>query len=462
MDISDQENINTISSIIEKLDSINANMKKRQSYKIDFKILIIDYLNSIKNDPTKLKIKHIIQNRYNIPKSTLNDWFKNIDKYKLSIKTNKKRMPGGGRKSILKDIEKEILYYILDVRRSGYSITTKAIIAYIYSLSDEYSKYSYDRLRFMVRGLLEKYNLSIRKASHIGQPLPNDVDDLIYTFLFQVTRQRKILHINDFQLNRIINCDETCIFYENPSTNTIDIKGNKEVIINTEGNEDKKISVLLTIAGDGTKLPPYLIFKGKEEKSTEKDLQKNEHVLNQKVFACCQRRAWCDTSIFLKWYHQVYLHYEKNVIKQKCLLILDKCPSHFNEEVNDQFKENKTYYVYIPGGLTRYLQPLDLGINMPFKSALKSEYLINKANEIKNKNMPKASPKIQRDNIINIINDVWWTEKIKKSSIINSFHKAGITLKLDGSEDENWKFPETMTNNFSIYDDFEKKIKKNK
>ena len=50
-----------------------------------------------------------------------------------------------------------------------------------------------------------------------------------------------------------------------PDITTIDIMGNKEVIIDTKGNEKKRISVLLTIVGDGTKLPTVLIFKGKRK-----------------------------------------------------------------------------------------------------------------------------------------------------------------------------------------------------
>ena len=34
----------------------------------------------------------------------------------------------------------------------------------------------------------------------------------------------------------IINCDETPIYFGMPDTTTIDIKGNKEVIIDTKGN----------------------------------------------------------------------------------------------------------------------------------------------------------------------------------------------------------------------------------
>ena len=84
---------------------------------------------------------------------------------------------------------------------------------------------------------------------------------------------RRLLNINNNELFRIINCDETSIYFENPSTKTIDVKGLKEIIINTDGNEDKKISSLLSITAEGRKLPPFLIFKGKEDKIIEKKIK---------------------------------------------------------------------------------------------------------------------------------------------------------------------------------------------
>ena len=51
--------------------------------------------------------------------------------------------------------------------------------------------------------------------------------------------------------------DETAVYYENLDIYTIDIKGHKKIIINTHGNESKKISVLLSIAANGNKLPPF-------------------------------------------------------------------------------------------------------------------------------------------------------------------------------------------------------------
>ena len=57
----------------------------------------------------------------------------------------------------------------------------------------------------------------------------------------------------------------------------------------------------------------------------------------------------------------------------------------------------------------------------------------------------KKTLSIIRENIVNNVLKIWWNQ-IKIESIKNSFKKAGISLKQDGSEDEEWKFPKTINN----------------
>ena len=92
----------------------------------------------------------------------------------------------------------------------------------------------------------------------------------------------------------------------------------------------------------------------------------------------------------------------------------------------EKFRLYKTHYVYIPGGLTRYLQPLDIGINKVFKSVVKNEYskieLFQKEN-IKDLLKSKIIDMKQRyEQIINLIYKVLEdNNNIKKDIITNSF-----------------------------------------
>ena len=42
----------------------------------------------------------------------------------------------------------------------------------------------------------------------------------------------------------------------------------------------------------------FLIFKGKSEQKIEKELSNLKEIKNKNIYAVCQPKAWCDTTIF--------------------------------------------------------------------------------------------------------------------------------------------------------------------
>ena len=320
---------------IKALKKLNKSNVKKKSYTLELKIKVVEFINQFKDQG-----KHVLADArkkiitdLGIGKTVISDWEKNYVNFKDEINMKRKRVIGGGRKGKFEDVEKDIIIWIIKNRKEGLAINIRSIIAYIYSLDQSYQTIPTELLSQRIRRLLKRNHLAIKKASHIGQPLPVEADDLINNFISEVVNKKCYLGINDSQLNRIVNIDETPIFFENPDTKTVDIKGNKEVIINTDGNENRRISVVLTVCSDGSKLSPYCIFEGEKEKRTEKELNDLEIIKSKKMFAVCQKNAWCDTEIFQRWYEEVFLNYEKSINK-KCLLILDKSPSHYNQKIH--------------------------------------------------------------------------------------------------------------------------------
>ena len=75
-----------------------------------------------------------------------------------------------------------------------------------------------------------------------------------------------ILYDEDY---RIINMDETPCNQERGKNSTIDLIGKKNIEIEKFGREQYRITIILSIAGDGKKLPPLLILKGQPGKTIE-------------------------------------------------------------------------------------------------------------------------------------------------------------------------------------------------
>lgn len=161
-------------------------------------------------------------------------------------------------------------------------------------------------------------------------------------------------------------------------------------------------------------------------------------VKNKEIIVSCQKKAWCTSDIYLNWLKEIFYNYELFIAKHKCYLIMDKAPSHVDKNILNELKEKKVIYSLIPGGMTRFLQPLDIGVNKQFKDLMKREYLEYVSNVVTNneiiienkfkyndkyKNLTKAD--IERQNIIRWVYKVWTNEKlITKESIVKSFKKV--------------------------------------
>ena len=50
---------------------------------------------------------------------------------------------------------------------------------------------------------------------------------------------------------------------------------------------------------------------------------------------------------------------------------MNRATSHYYDEIKEDFESRDLKYVLIPPGLTRFLRPLDISVNFPFKNALK-------------------------------------------------------------------------------------------
>ena len=112
------------------------------------------------------------------------------------------------------------------------------------------------------------------------------------------------------------------------------------------------------------------------------------------------------------------------------MLVMDDASMHKLDVIKQRINDWETSISMIPGGLTRYLQLLDVSINKPFKDELIKKYT-DYWMETKNSNA-----KVSQNDLINWVWEVWYCKSLYLNMIRKSFKAAGITLNLDGSEDE--------------------------
>ena len=191
--------------------------------------------------------------------------------------------------------------------------------------------------------------------------------------------------------------------------------------------------MLLKILADGSKLPPLIIFKGKDRAKIWRELQKDQHVKNGDCIVECNENAWSTLAIMRRWYSNIWKKYLDSVefnTEGDGYLILDKATSHLNDEFINEFTTENKIISFIPSGLTRYLQPLDVVVSRPFKNALKEVYVnycIEKGVEL---------VKVAKTTMIDWICKIWQNEKIiTQEMIYKSFRCTGIANNLNRTED---------------------------
>ena len=218
---------------------------------------------------------------------------------------------------------------------------------------------------------------------------------------------------------------------------TLTKKGSKTVNCKTLKREKMRITVILTITGDGKFLPPFIIFKGEKQSKLYKKIQKYDEISNKKLFATTKKNAWVDDEVFKEYMKNVLFPY--NPLDKK-LLIFDKCTTHLKGIIQLMLENNNYIKIFIPVGMTIVLQPLDRSINFPFKCYLKDIFtsfmLANK--ELSKEKIDDCRKRIVKD-IIEIINNAnnnkQLAESIRKEIIIKSFKICGITNDMSGDED---------------------------
>ena len=367
--------------------------------------------------------------KFGVDESTIRRWRAKEEEFKKQSHINTKITLHKGKESKFKSIEQYLINFIDTNRKMGNPISTLAIIAEIIKLCPEAKAASKGSLRVWVYRFMKRYTLSFRSSTHIGQKMPENAVKEVKKFFKKVIKERVGY---PYGLELICNMDETPIFLNMPPSKTIAKKGSKTVFIRSQNQEKVRISVLLTIAADGTKLPPFVIFKDKKHGKNEENLKKLPMVQNGEVFVACNENAWSTTHIMKKWLNKVWVPYvqKKNPKDNQGLMIIDSAPSHIKPSLLEYINKKKQKYILIPPGMTRVLQPLDVSINGPFKQYMKNLYIDEC---IRNKDL---NMKISREQILKWILEIWHDEeKITKEMVENSFKYCGISNSLTGEED---------------------------
>ena len=166
--------------------------------------------------------------------------------------------------------------------------------------------------------------------------------------------------------SRMWNCDETGFCTATASRVVLARKGAKAVHEIGGGSGREFITVLGCCAADGTRLPPYTVYKGQ-------NLYREWTSAGPPgAFYGMSKSGWMESDNFLSWFDKCFLPAVDNLLQDApVLLFVDGHHSHLSLSLLRRAREKGVHLICLPPHTTHILQPLDVGVYGPMKKAWK-------------------------------------------------------------------------------------------
>lgn len=250
--------------------------------------------------------------QFSINESMVRKWRKQKDDLKQVKKTKRSFR---GNKARWPQLEDKIEQWVIEQRTAGRSVSTVSIRLKATAVARDMQINDFRGGHSWCFRFMKRHNLSIRTRTTVSQQLPNDYKEKLA--IFRTYCQNKITE-KKIRPEHITNMDEVPLTFDIPVNRTVEKTGTSTVSICTTGNEREKMS---------------------------------------------------------EWLREVYVKRPDGFFhKSPSLLIYDSMRAHLTEAVKTQVKQTNSELAVIPGGLTKELQPLDIGINRSFKVKLRAAW----------------------------------------------------------------------------------------
>ena len=172
----------------------------------------------------------------------------------------------------------------------------------------------------------------------------------------------------------IWNMDQTPLWFSYHRSKTLAKWGTKTIHVCKTSGDTKRATAAITVLAAGECLKPMMIFKGQPRgRISRKELK----TFNPSAFYACRKAAWMDETCMIRWIRLVlkdYLRVNPPLPGVVPLLILDEYRCHIMASVVQCIQKLGIEVIHIPGGCTGLCQPLDVGINKPFKCRMRQRW----------------------------------------------------------------------------------------
>lgn len=315
-----------------------------------------DFSNKTLNDAIRdIKINKLsfreAQDKYNIPKST------------LQRKIQNKNMKKVGGQTILTMEEENILCNAITLCSDwGFPLESgdikNLVQGYLNNSGKQVKAWKNNRPGVnWYYGFIDRHkDLTIRLSENIKRyraAVSRDMLNLYYDRLEET--------LKDIPPENILNYDESG-FTDDPGKSKVVVRKNARHAERIMDHSKTNTSVMFCVAGNGIMLPPYIVYKSEHIWSTWTERGPENARYNR------SKSGWFDQNLFEDWFLSITLPYMKKLNGPKVLLG-DNLASHISIKVIKECEENNIKFVLLPPNSTHLCQPLDVSCFRPIKGA---------------------------------------------------------------------------------------------
>ncbi|KAK0134673.1 TBC1 domain family member 13 [Merluccius polli] len=360
---------------------------------------------------------------FSVDSKRVREWRKNKSELQhLSEEDSKRaRLRGGGRKN--EELELQVCEWIHSMRARHLRVSRKMIRKKAKEIHATVSDSADVDVFAASAGWLDKFlqrnNLSVRRRTTVAQKDARHFTGKLVSFVTFTTR---LIEKRKIQVKNIIAMDETAVWFDMVASTTVDTRGARSVPLKTTGHEKSHFTVVL--AADGTKLKPYVVFKG-----SVREVKAMQTISG--VVVASSKNGWMNEDLTADWLRKVVgkLNFGPR------LLAWDSYRCHISAATKAELKRgyNVTMAV-IAGGCTKYIQAPDVMWNQPFKAILHESYDnwmagVSDKEYTTGGNMRAPARRL----LVAWVLKAW--DQLDAALVKNSFKVCGLTVAADGSED---------------------------
>ena len=344
----------------------------RRHYSVGLKLrMVADITAATNHEVEPISLRKACKDR-KITLSMFFDWRDKIIAL-LSSRRSIFKMHPGRPSSINFDTENLLMEWLVMKREHGTHVNYDMLVLALGQLDAVFRHNTEHAQRQVVRRLALRNKYVYRASTHTAQRPPADVRAEAQQFVTEVVPRLASSFYGRRDKDFIINMDQTPIFFSFGSNVTLELMGSRSVNIlgSPHKGSTSRATCFLSVTASGKMLDPMLVFKGTENGLISRQLR--TYPIGA-VYAT-QPKAWCDKRVMLRWVNDVLGPYVQDAPPDvRPVLLLDKFACHTVNEVVDLIFAMGIEIIYIPGGCTSLAQPLDVGINKPFRDRIRRKW----------------------------------------------------------------------------------------